>query len=53
MFLNLELITLNPNVYNQVLCVVVANGDNTHNKKNASIKQLYLIKEQQSNKRQA
>jgi hypothetical protein len=48
MFFDLELITLNLNLYNQVLCAVVANGDNGDTtKKNASIKQLSLIKAQQ------
>jgi hypothetical protein len=51
MFFDLELISLNPNFYNQILCVVVANGDNTYNKKNASIKQLNLIKAQQNKKK--
>jgi hypothetical protein len=26
MYLNLELITPNPNLYNQILCVAIANG---------------------------
>ncbi len=46
MSFDLELITVNPNLQNQVLCATIANGDSTHNKNNANMKQLSLIKAQ-------